>query len=120
MLVEKMNHFTKSELQSLLMKQKKYAAKRGIIGSISLLLLIGASILTEKRMGFISEHRFIFSFLGLALLFTIVGFTIIPMFQHMRRIGLVCPHCGQLPDRYRSELALKNSKCEKCGQINIK
>jgi len=115
-----MNQFTKSEFQSLLTKQKKYASKRARIGWISLLLFIGVSVLAMKKISFISDHRLIFGSIFLVLLFTIAGLTIIPMFQHMRKIGLVCPHCGQSFDRYHSDSVLRDSKCEKCGQIVIK
>jgi hypothetical protein len=115
-----MNQFTKSEFQSLLIKQKKFASKRARIGWISLLLFIGASVLAEKSSRFIADHRLIFGSIFLALLVIIAGFTIIPMFQHMRKIGLVCPYCGQLLDRYRSEAVLKNSKCQKCDNVIIK
>jgi len=115
-----MNQFTKSEFQLLLTKQKKYASKRARIGWISLLLFIGFSILAGKKISFISDHRLIFGSIFLAFLFGMAGLTIVPMFQHMRKIGLVCPHCGQLFDRYHSDSVLKNSKCEKCGQFIIK
>ena len=114
-----MNRFTKSEFQSLLAKQKKYASKRARIGLVALLLFMGASVLAEKKFIFISDHRLIFGSIFLALLFIIAGFTIVPLFLHMRKIGLVCPYCGQLLDSYRSNAVLKNSKCEKCGQTII-
>jgi hypothetical protein len=110
----------KIRVTNIMEKTKGVCSEKRPHGMDITFFLIGASIFAERKISYISDNRLIFSSIFLVLLLIITGVTVVPMFRNMRKIGLICPYCGQLLDRYHFESTLKNSNCRKCGQIIIK
>ena len=106
----------RSELKKKIEIQKRFATRNARIATIVICCVLFPEFYLiryqrEIYMKYISIEQLI---LTIALI--IAGLLIWLTLSNFKRTGLCCPFCAEVFDKNSWEIALKTSKCDKCGK----